>query len=411
MDNFVTASNGSTSPPAKTDEDLVSHLPWLGLLALSMACFITMLTEAMPAGLLLWISRDLHVSASFAGQLVTVYAIGTLVSAIPLITLTQRMRRKPLLLIAIIGFAIVNTITALSHNYTLILVVRFLGGVFAGLVWSLAAGFAIRMSPPHLAGRAIAIAMLGTPLALTVGLPTGSYIAGFLGWRAIFMILSVLVLVLIVWIISSVPDAPGQKNRTRLSLSRVAKIKGIFAVLFVTLTFILAHNTLFTYVTSFFANAGLSDSIDLVLFVFGISALVGVGCAGIMVDRWLRKSMLISITLFALSIFSLIFVGSHWSTYSAIAAWGFAFGGAPTLLQTALAKTAGNAIDVAQSMMVTIWNIAISGGGLLGGILLAQIGIVSLPYAVVGLLVVAFIVTFCSRQYGFTDTGQSTDCS
>ncbi|MDN8600275.1 MFS transporter [Citrobacter sp. S2-9] len=411
MDNLVaTSPNGSPNPP-EADRSSVNNLPWFGLLALSMTCFVTMLTEAMPAGLLLWISKDLNVSASYAGQLVTVYAIGTLVSAIPLITLTQGMRRKPLLLTAIIGFAIVNTITAFSHNYTLILVVRFLGGIFAGLVWSLAAGFAIRMSPSHLAGRAIAIAMLGTPLALTIGIPAGSYLAGFVGWRADFMVMSALMVVLIVWIISSVPDAPGQKNQTRLSLLQVVKMKGVFAVLFVTLTFILAHNTIFTYVTLFFTNAGLSDNIDVVLLIFGVAALAGVWCTGITVDRWPRKSMLASIVLFAVSIFSLIFVGPHWATYIAIAMWGFAFGGAPTLLQAALAKNAGNAIDIAQSIMVTIWNIAISGGGLLGGILLAQLGIISLPYAVVGLLVVTFIVAFSAHQYGFTNAGKKTDGS
>ncbi|PKE30086.1 MFS transporter [Rahnella sp. AA] len=368
-----------------------------------MACFITMLTEAMPAGLLLWISQDFGISASYGGQLVTVYAAGSLLSAIPLITLTQGMRRKPLLLLAIFGFAIVNIITAFSTNYMLTLVVRFFGGVFAGLVWSLAAGFAIRMSPPHLAGRAIAIAMLGTPLALTIGVPAGSYLAGLIGWRTDFIAMSALTMILIIWVVISVPDAAGQKNREHLSLFQVAKMKGVSVVLFVTLIFILAHNTIFTYIASFVSNIGLSEHIDLVLFIFGIAALVGVWSAGLTVDRWPRKSMILSIVLFAVSIFVLTLTRHNWSIYASIAAWGFAFGGAPTLLQAALAKTAGDAIDVAQSMMVTIWNIAIGGGGILGGLLLMNIGVLSLPYFVTGLLIIAFFITFFARKHGFTD--------
>lgn len=378
-------------------------LPWFGLLALSMACFITMLTEAMPAGLLLWISQDFGISASYGGQLVTVYAAGSLLSAIPLITLTQGMRRKPLLLLAIFGFAIVNIITAFSTSYMLTLVVRFFGGVFAGLVWSLAAGFAIRMSPPHLAGRAIAIAMLGTPLALTIGVPAGSYLAGLIGWRTDFIVMSALTMILIIWVVISVPDAAGQKNREHLSLFQVAKMKGVSVVLFVTLIFILAHNTIFTYIASFVSNIGLSEHIDLVLFIFGIAALVGVWSAGLTVDRWPRKSMILSIVLFAVSIFVLTLTRHNWSIYASIAAWGFAFGGAPTLLQAALAKTAGDAIDVAQSMMVTIWNIAIGGGGILGGLLLMKTGVLSLPYFVTGLLIIAFFITFFARKHGFTD--------
>ncbi|CAI0829790.1 MFS transporter [Serratia fonticola] len=404
MDNFSTSSHVPKFPEG--GELSKNQLPLFGLLALSMACFITMLTEAMPAGLLLWISQDLGVSASYAGQLVTVYAAESLVSAIPLIALTQGMRRKPLLLIAIVGFAIVNTITALSHSYLLTLIARFLGGVFAGLVWSLAAGFAIRMSPPNLAGRAIAIAMLGTPLALTIGVPAGSYFAGLIGWRSDFMIMSLLTAVLFVWVIVSVPDSPGQKNRVRFSLLQVAKMNGVSAVLFVTLTFILAHNTLFTYVASFFTRVGLG-SLDLVLLVFGLAALAGVLCAGATVDLWPRKSMIASIILFTLSIFTLIFTGQHWSVYICIAAWGFAFGGSPTLLQAALAKTAGDAIDVAQSMMVTTWNIAIGGGGLLGGVLLDKFGVLSLPYFVVGLLVITFVAAFSARKHGFTDASNN----
>ncbi len=378
-------------------------LPWFGLLALSMACFITMLTEAMPAGLLLWISQDFGISASYGGQLVTVYAAGSLLSAIPLITLTQGMRRKPLLLLAIFGFAIVNIITAFSTSYMLTLVVRFFGGVFAGLVWSLAAGFAIRMSPPHLAGRAIAIAMLGTPLALTIGIPTGSYLAGLIGWRTDFIVMSALTMILFLWVIMSVPDAAGQKKRQHLSLFQVAKMKGVSVVLFVTLLFILAHNTIFTYIASFISNIGLSEHIDLVLFIFGIAALAGVWGAGLTVDRWPRKSMILSILLFAVSIFALTVTSQSWSIYASIAVWGFAFGGAPTLLQAALVKTASDAIDVAQSMMVTIWNIAIGGGGILGGALLMKTGVLSLPYFVTGLLIIAFFITFLARKHGFTD--------
>lgn len=410
MDNFVSPS--SDKPRNIPEKYTVSghHLPWSGLVALAMACFVTMLTEAMPAGLLLWISPDLGVSVSYSGQLVTFYAVGTLISAIPLVSLTQSMRRKPLLLVAIVGLAIINIITAFSHNYVLTLIARFLGGVFAGLVWSLAAGFAIRMSPSHLAGRAIAIAMLGTPLALTIGIPAGAYLAEFIGWRSDFMMMSALTVILVAWIMVSVPDSPGTENgRSHLTLLQVAKVKGLIAVLFVTLTFILAHNTLFTYVASFFAHAGLSDNIDLVLLVFGVAALAGVWCAGITVDRWPRKAMLASIAVFSVSILCLVFAGQHGVIYVSVAAWGLAFGGAPTLLQAALAKTAGNAIDVAQSMMVTVWNVAISGGGLLGGILLGRLGIQSLPFAVEGLLIVTFVVAFNARQYGFTDVRKDPD--
>ena len=142
-------------------------LPLAGLLALACAGFITILTEAMPAGLLPQIGAGLGVSQALVGQLVTLYALGSLLAAIPLTLLTRGWRRRPLLLIAIGGFALVNSVTAFSSHYGLTLAARFFAGVFAGLLWALLAGYASRMVAPHLQGRAIAMAMLGAPLALS----------------------------------------------------------------------------------------------------------------------------------------------------------------------------------------------------------------------------------------------------
>lgn len=92
----------------------------------------------MPAGVLSSIAEDLSVSDSLAGQFITAYAIGALIAAIPVTTWTQGMQRRPLLLFAIGGFAVVNLITSLSEYYTISLVARFLAGFLAalsGLCW------------------------------------------------------------------------------------------------------------------------------------------------------------------------------------------------------------------------------------------------------------------------------------
>ncbi|MEW2973283.1 MFS transporter, partial [Pseudomonas juntendi] len=82
------------------------------------------------------------------GQLVSVYALGSVMAALPMTALTQRLPRRPLLLAAIAGFVLVNTLTALSSSYPLILAARFLAGVSGGLLWSLVAGYAARMVVP-----------------------------------------------------------------------------------------------------------------------------------------------------------------------------------------------------------------------------------------------------------------------
>ncbi|PPQ26156.1 MFS transporter [Rhodoblastus sphagnicola] len=376
--------------------------PWSNLLALAMAGFITILTEALPAGLLPQIGASLRVSEALAGQIVTLYAIGSLAAAIPLTSATRGMRRRPLLLLAISGFAVTNTATALSDSYGLTLVARFLAGVSAGLLWALIAGYAARMAPKGSKGRAIAVAMIGTPLALSLGIPAGTYLGAVIGWRASFGVMSGLTLILIAWVTMKVPDFPGQTEDERLPLGHVFALPGIRPVLFVTLTFVLAHNILYTYIAPLLGSAGGATRTDLALLVFGIAALAGIWIVGVLIDRHLRSLTLISIASFGLAALALGIAGhAPIITLSATGLWGLAFGGVATLFQTALAKAAGDMHDLAQSMLVTAWNAAIAGGGIIGGVLLDHFGAGAFAPVALLLLAAAFIAAHRACRHGF----------
>ncbi|WP_415914470.1 hypothetical protein [Paraburkholderia sp. J67] len=83
--------------------------------------------------------------------------------------------------------------------------------------------------------------------------------------------------------------------------------------------------------------------------------------------------------------------------YVAVAVWGGAFGGAATLFQTALAK----ATDAAQAVLVTVWNAAIAGGGILGGALLDCLGFSAFFPVLLLLLAATFVVVWKARRHGF----------
>lgn len=378
------------------------RLPIAALLALALAGFITIVTEALPAGLLPQISAGMNISGALAGQFVTLYAVGSLVAAIPLITATQGMRRRPLLLLALAGFVVANTVTAFSVNYVITMAARFLAGVSAGLVWALLAGYAARMVPDEKKGRAIAIAMVGTPLALSLGVPAGTLLGSLIGWRMCFGIMSVMAVGLMVWVRIRVPDFAGLATGKRLPLRQILTLAGVRPVLFVVLTFVLAHNIFYTYIAPFLASVGMAERTDLILLVFGVASLIGIWVIGVFVDRYLRLLTLISTVLFALSAFVLgVMNDMPAAVYMAVAVWGLSFGGAATLFQTAIARNAGHAADVAQSMLVTAWNLAIAGGGIVGGILLDSLGSTAFSPAVVLLLLSALAVIWAARLHGF----------
>lgn len=385
-------------PPERAD----APLPLGALLALAMTGFICIVTETLPAGLLPQMAAGLGISQSLAGQSVTAYALGSLLAAIPLTIATQRWRRRNVLLLTILGFLVFNSITAWSTHYGATLVARFLAGVAAGLAWSLLAGYARRMVAVRQQGKAMEVAMLGTPIALSLGVPLGTWLGAAIGWRWAFALMSGLTVVLVVWVLAKVPDYPGQARAERLSLAKVFVGPGVRPVLAVVVAWMLAHNILYTYVAPFVARAGLATHVDVILLIFGLAALVAIAFTGRLVDHHLRTLVLGSLALFA--VVSLLFV---WlgrvpaAIYIGVAVWGITFGGAATLLQTALADTAGEGADVALSMNVGAWNSAIAGGGLLGGLLLKTWGAAAFPPAMLMLLVAGWCIAWSARAHGF----------
>lgn len=377
------------------------RLPIGQLLAFTVSGFLAIMTENMPAGLLPQIGTGLDVSEVMAGQTVTLYALGSVVAAIPIIAATRSWNRRPLFLLAIAGLLIFNTLTAVSASYGLTLVARFIAGMSAGVVWGLVAGYARRLAPPHLQGRALAIVGVGQPIALSLGVPLGAWLGGLFDWQAVFWIMSIVALLLLAWVRLGIPDFPGQERHRRLPVRKVFLIPGVRPILLVLFTWILAHNILYTYVAPFLGATGTGLRVDLILLVFGIASVVGIWGTGILVDRRLRGVTLTSLAAFAAA--ALLLAMPHQSpalVLIGVAAWGLTFGGAPTLLQTALADSAGEHADVAQSILVTIFNLAVAGGGLVGGLVIDNAGPGWLPWVLLPLVVIALIAAWQARTLG-----------
>ncbi|MFB7723154.1 MFS transporter [Nocardia sp. NPDC056100] len=378
---------------AVTAAPAASRLPVGKLLAFTTAGFLAIITETMPAGLLPQIAGGLRVSESQAGQLVTLYALGSVAAAIPVITATRGIRRRPLLLAAVAGMVVFNAVTAVSSSYALTLGARFAAGMSAGVIWGLLAGYARRLVPEHSQGRALAVVGVGQPIALALGVPLGTWLGTLMDWRAAFWITAALAAVLVVWIRAAVPDQPGQAAHERLPLRHVFTLPGVRPVLTLVLLWILAHNVFYTYISSFLTRSGLQSRTDLMLLIFGAAAIAGIWATGALVDTRLRATTLVSLGVFAAAAIVLAIAGSSpVAAIIGIIAWGLAFGGAPTLLQTAIGRAAGPEADLAQSMLVTVFNLAVAGGGLLGGILLQSNGTQSLPIAAAVAALAALVV-------------------
>lgn len=377
-------------------------LPIDKLLAFSLAGFLSIMTETIPAGLLPLISQDLNISQALAGQFISIYALGSVIAAIPVVYATQNCPRKQLLLFAIAGLFIFNSLTAVLSNYYWIFIARFIAGMAAGVIWGILAGYARNIVSSHLQGRALAIVGIGQPLALCMGLPLGTWLGQLFGWREVFGILSVLALMLMIWVAISLPQVEGQQANKQRSILDVFLQPGIRPILAVIFIWIFAHNLLYTFLSPYLASVQLDQHLDLILLIFGLSALVGIWITGVWVDRALRKLTLISLAGFACTaLFMGLMSQQAWGVILGIIVWGMTFGGAPTLLQTAIADVAGNHVDLAQSMLVTVFNLAIASGAIMGGVLLQYCGITSFFMLMTLLAVTGLWLVFRAKKYSF----------
>lgn len=377
-------------------------LPWSGLLALSCAAFTAVLTELLPAGLLPAMAPRLGVAESRIGFLVTAYAAASFLAAVPLTTALRGLPRRPVLCGALLGFAVSNALVALSSSYPLTFAARLLAGAMGGTLWAMLVGYAARMVPAARRGRAIAVVLAGITLALALGVPAGTALAGAVGWRAAFGSLAVLAVLLVVWVRLRVPGFPGEPPHARVPLVRVAVRPGIRPVLCVTLCLLLGHQVMYTYVAPFAAHAGYGRT-GVLFTVFGLATVAGIWLTGVLVDRHLRPTLLAALALFATVLLVLgLGSGAHAVLVCAVALWGVAFGGAPTLIQTALVDVSGPAgADVATSLQTTVYNAGIAAGSLTGGVALDALGAGALPWTALPAAVLALATVTAGRRHAF----------
>ncbi len=403
---MFTAATTNTIPPNTLAPSTTpaTKLPLWGLLALSTAAFTAVTTQLLPTGLLPQMRGSLHVSEGRVGFLVSIYAVASFLAAIPLTAALRGLPRRPVLVGVLTGFALFNTVTALSSSYPLTFVARLLAGAMDGTLWAMLVGYAARMVAAERRGRAIAIVLAGITVALCLGIPVATAVATTVGWRTSFAALAVVAVVLVAWVRCKVPNFPGDVAAGRVPLRRIASLPGIPTILTVTMLLLLGHQAMYTYLAPFAERSGLGHT-SLVLFVFGIATVAGILIIGTLIDRHLRPALLGALTLVATAMLALGLFG-HTLTVLLItvAGWGAAFGGAPTLLQTALvdASGPGNA-DVTTSMQTTVYNAGVAAGSLTGGIILdrASAGAGALPWTALILVAAALATVTAAHRHAF----------
>src|SRR3954471_53563 len=153
---------------------------------LALGAFAVGTSGYIVSGVLPAVSRDLHVSAATAGQLITAFAIAYAIASPLLAGATGRWERRQLLVAALGVNALGNALSMVAPNYTVLLLTRVVSALGAAVYTPSATVVATVLNPPERRGRAVAMVFGGLTFALIIGVPAGNLIGGAIGYKGVF---------------------------------------------------------------------------------------------------------------------------------------------------------------------------------------------------------------------------------
>src|SRR5690625_1899965 len=159
---------------------------------LGIAAVTVGLVELIVGGILPIIAEDLNVSVGTAGQLITVFALVYAISGPVLLSITAKMERKKLYLIALIIFIFGNIMTYISPSFSLLMVARVITAMSASLVIVLSLTITPKIVAPLHRAKALGLVYMGISSSLVLGVPVGIVITNIFGWRSVFLGIAIL---------------------------------------------------------------------------------------------------------------------------------------------------------------------------------------------------------------------------
>ncbi|ANI41389.1 MFS transporter [Mycolicibacterium vaccae] len=383
-----------TSPP---DRSLRANLP--ALLCLAAASCLAVSTEMLPVGLLPQIGAAFQISDATAGLLVGLYAVMVATLAVPLTVLTIRFARKPLLMVTVAGYAVSNAVVAVAPVFALVAAGRALGGITHALFFSLVIGYAPRLVPRALVGRALALAASGASVGLVLGVPLLTSLGTAAGWRMSFVALTVLSVATLALLAKVLPPV-GHDRTARPDRTEGDGRARLAAVAMSNMLVFLGQFTVYTFVSVMLLAHGARPAlIGPILLVCGACGLLGLWYAGRGLDRNPRRTtaVLLGMTMLAVICLSVPSPGL-WAVLVVVAVWCTAFGGVPSIYQSCAVRTGAMSPERAGAWINATSNAGIAGGSAIGAGLLGSAGLPALPWAGAALIGAALAVALLSPK-------------
>ncbi|GAB2582830.1 MFS transporter [Paractinoplanes abujensis] len=380
------------------------------LAALGASAFFYVTAETIPVGLLPEIARGLDVPESDVGLLLTSYAVVAGVSTIPLTALTMRVARHKLIAITMAIFVVSQAAATFAPTFEILAGARLVCALAHGVFWSVIGPVTARLAPPGQAGRATALVFVGNSLAIVLGVPLGTALGQWLGWRAAIGAVTLggaICVLLLLRVLPKLPPRPhdlGTRPAAQLRAAvAIVRNPQVALLCLITAVLVIGHFAAYTYIAPLVRrDAGLEGAgLSLLLLGYGAVGLVTNFAVGRHVDRRPGTVLVALLSVLAVAAGLLAPVLGLVPTVIVTLLWGGAFTAIPVILAAGPLRIAPRARDAASALYVVAFQIGIGGGALLGERMVRAGHLGVLPLVTAGLAVTAVVLVLTAGRRVF----------
>ncbi|BBN64840.1 MFS transporter [Pseudomonas fragariae (ex Marin et al. 2024)] len=385
----------------------------LSLLILALSAFAIGTTEFVIMGLLPDVAADLGVSIPGAGWLVTGYALGVAVGAPFMAMATAKLPRKAALVTLMGIFIIGNLLCALASDYNVLMFARVVTALCHGAFFGIGSVVAAGLVPANRRASAVALMFTGLTLANVLGVPLGTALGQYAGWRSTFWAVTVIGVIALIGLIRFLPTNRNEEKldmRAELGALRGA---GIWLSLTMTALFSASMFTLFTYIAPLLGEVtGVSpNGVTWTLLLIGLGLTAGNVIGGKMADRRLSSTLIgVFVSMAVISTVLSWTSAALVPTEITLFLWAVAAFAAVPALQINVVTFGKAAPNLVSTLNIGAFNVGNALGAWVGGSVIAHgLGLTSVPLAAAVLAVLALLITLITfRQTGNPDLAHAT---
>ncbi len=307
------------SPSGKSNDYYIIFSLWLMVFAASSQVMI--ISPILPK-----IGLELNTSERLLSSLVGVYATMIGIFAIIMGPLSDKIGRRKILLIGSSGMTIALLLHSMADNFTSLLVLRAFAGMAGGVLSGAAVSYVGDYFPYERRGWANGWIMSGIAMGQILGIPLGTFLAQFYGFKFPFILFGAIMGFTTILIFFRLPQPNVELEVSKITLRytltkyvNLLKVRDIKAVAFSYLLMFLSLSIFLIYLPAWLVNEfGVSlVEIGWVFFAGGIVNAITGPSAGKLSDRIGRKNMIIFsclglATLMGLTIY---IISSFWVAY------------------------------------------------------------------------------------------------